>query len=65
MSRYVVEVKDPKGKVGYLCLGRVVRYENAQRYPHPSNARQALKSYRAKLRKQYTDTLMTIQDRRG
>lgn len=43
MSRYLVEIND-----AYLSLGRLKRRENATLYPHPSAARAALKSYRAR-----------------
>lgn len=48
---YIVEVLTPKGETAYLSRGRAVRRENATHYYHPSGAKRAAESYRAKLGK--------------
>lgn len=45
MSQYLVRGTFPDGSRRYLALGRFVRRENATRYPHPSNAHAARRSY--------------------
>lgn len=45
---YIVRVLTQKAKYGYLSRGRVVRKQNATRYHHPSGAKRAAESWRAK-----------------
>ena len=53
---YVVQV-EVAGLVGYLCRGRLVRKENATKFPHPSAARRAALSFRVNLQG-HTETKM-------
>lgn len=45
---YIVRVLTPEGKYAYLSRGRVVRKRNATHYYHPSGAKRAAESWRAK-----------------
>lgn len=45
---YIVNVLAPDGLWGYLSRGKRVRFENATHYYHPSGAKRAAESYRAK-----------------
>ncbi len=47
---YVVEVLTPQGETKYLSRGKAVRRENATHYYHPSGAKRAADSWRAKLK---------------
>ncbi len=47
MSRYVVTVLKYRRPRGYLMLGRITEnLDAATRYPHPSNARQAITGFK-------------------
>lgn len=49
MSRYIVQIVERDGVARYLTRGRLTDWgRNATHYPHPSNAEQALASFRAK-----------------
>lgn len=46
MSHYVAMIVQPDGVARYLVRGRLTDCQRiATHYPHPSNARQAIKSY--------------------
>lgn len=46
MSRYVVEIIGPSGMTNYLSRGHLVEsVDHASRYPHPSNASEALNGF--------------------
>lgn len=58
MSRYVVTAMTRHRR--YLMLGRLVEnFGNAHRYPHPSNARQAIDSFKRR-HPEYTGRLKVI-----
>jgi hypothetical protein len=49
MSRYVIEVIGPSGMSRYLSRGKLVEsIDQASRYPHPSNASEALGGFTTK-----------------
>jgi hypothetical protein len=49
MSRYVVAIVQRDGVARYLMRGRLTDWQDhASKYPHPSNANQALDRFRAR-----------------
>ena len=64
MSRYIVHILAPDGAWGYLSHGKRVRIENASRYPHPANARQAADGYRRKWGAKGAPSVAEVMDTR-